>query len=219
MKTHEQGLESDLYPNIDDLKPILKSGSSDTACLDAVFELLTRSGRLLPLVKMMLMPEAWSKRSKIIPQAYRDMYNYLNSVIEPWDGPAAIAATDGNWIGRSTGAQVDFAVDGLEQTITVYTTRPDTLYGATFMVVAADSELAAKLVAGTSVEAEFKKYVESVKAASEGLLREWPQAATGVEKHYGYAFQWFGLALLIALLYVWFQIVRPRFKSKVTVAS
>ena len=102
MKTHEQGLESDLYPNIEDLKPILKSGSSDTACLDAVFELLTRSGRLLPLVKMMLMPEAWSKRSKIIPQAYRDMYNYLNSVIEPWDGPAAIAATDGNWILAAT---------------------------------------------------------------------------------------------------------------------
>jgi surfeit locus 1 family protein len=50
--------------------------------------------------------------------------------------------------------------------------------------------------------------------ASDGLLREWPQAATGVEKHYGYAFQWFGLALLIALLYVWFQIVRPRLKSK-----
>lgn len=102
MKTHEQGLESNLYPNIDDLKPILKSGSSDTACLDAVFELLTRSGRSLPLVKMMLMPEAWSKRSKIIPQAYRDMYNYLNSVIEPWDGPAAIAATDGNWILAAT---------------------------------------------------------------------------------------------------------------------
>jgi surfeit locus 1 family protein len=53
-------------------------------------------------------------------------------------------------------------------------------------------------------------------AASEGLLREWPQAATGVDKHYGYAFQWFGLALLIALLYVWFQIVRPRLKSKVS---
>jgi leucyl-tRNA synthetase len=72
-----------------------------------------------------------------------------------------------NWIGRSTGAQVDFAVDGSDQSITVYTTRPDTLYGATFMVVAADSELAAKLVAGTDVEAEFKKYVESVKAASD----------------------------------------------------
>ena len=46
--------------------------------------------------------------------------------------------------------------------------------------------------------------------ASEGLLREWPQVATGVEKHQGYAFQWFGLSALIALLYVWFQIVQPR---------
>jgi leucyl-tRNA synthetase len=72
-----------------------------------------------------------------------------------------------NWIGRSTGAQVDFKVDGLDQQITVYTTRPDTLYGATFMVVAADSELAAKLVAQTPVEAEFKKYLESVKAVSD----------------------------------------------------
>lgn len=47
-------------------------------------------------------------------------------------------------------------------------------------------------------------------AASEGLLREWPVVASGVEKHHGYAFQWFGLSGLIALLYVWFQIVQPR---------
>jgi surfeit locus 1 family protein len=40
------------------------------------------------------------------------------------------------------------------------------------------------------------------------LQRDWPKANTGVEKHYGYAFQWFGLAALIAILYVWFQIVR-----------
>ena len=45
---------------------------------------------------------------------------------------------------------------------------------------------------------------------SEGLLREWPVVASGVEKHHGYAFQWFGLSGLIALLYVWFQIVQPR---------
>lgn len=45
---------------------------------------------------------------------------------------------------------------------------------------------------------------------SEGLLREWPVVASGVDKHYGYAFQWFGLSGLIALLYVWFQIVQPR---------
>ena len=49
--------------------------------------------------------------------------------------------------------------------------------------------------------------------ALEGLLRDWPVAATGVEKHHGYAFQWFGLSALIALLYVWFQIVQPRRKQ------
>ena len=81
--------------------------------------------------------------------------------------PEKVLQMQRNWIGRSTGAQVDFAVDGLDQIITVYTTRPDTLYGATFMVVAADSDLAARLVVGTSVEAEFKTYVETVKAASD----------------------------------------------------
>ena len=48
-------------------------------------------------------------------------------------------------------------------------------------------------------------------AASEGLLRQWPEPATGADKNYGYAFQWFGLAGLIAILYVWFQIVRRFF--------
>ena len=51
-------------------------------------------------------------------------------------------------------------------------------------------------------------------AASDGLLREWPVVASGVEKHHGYAFQWFGLSALIALLYVWFQIVQPRRKKR-----
>ena len=52
--------------------------------------------------------------------------------------------------------------------------------------------------------------VQQTGAASEGLLREWPAIASGVEKHHGYAFQWFGLSALMALLYVWFQIVKPR---------
>jgi surfeit locus 1 family protein len=50
--------------------------------------------------------------------------------------------------------------------------------------------------------------------ASEGLLREWPVVTSGVAKHHGYAFQWFGLSALIALLYVWFQIVQPRYKKR-----
>lgn len=48
---------------------------------------------------------------------------------------------------------------------------------------------------------------------ADGLARNWPKVSTGVEKHYGYAFQWFGLSALIAVLYVWFQIVR-RFKRR-----
>ena len=54
--------------------------------------------------------------------------------------------------------------------------------------------------------------VQQSGVTSEGLLREWPQVASGVEKHYGYAFQWFALSALISILYVWFQIVR-RFKK------
>ena len=81
--------------------------------------------------------------------------------------PEKVLLMQRNWIGRSTGAQVDFAIDGSDKKITVYTTRPDTLYGATFMVVAADSTLAADLVANTPVEAEFKKYLETVKSASD----------------------------------------------------
>lgn len=48
-------------------------------------------------------------------------------------------------------------------------------------------------------------------AASEGLLREWPAINLGVEKHYGYALQWFGMAAVLALLYLWYQIVKPYF--------
>ena len=49
-------------------------------------------------------------------------------------------------------------------------------------------------------------------AAADTLLRQWPAAATGVAKHYGYAFQWFGLSALVIILYVWFQLVQPRAK-------
>jgi leucyl-tRNA synthetase len=81
--------------------------------------------------------------------------------------PDKVLTMQRNWIGRSTGANVDFVIEGREKPITIYTTRPDTLFGATFMVVAVDSELAAELVVGTGVETEFAKYLETVKAASD----------------------------------------------------
>ena len=122
---------------------------------------------------------------KKLNQWYLKITDYADRLLDDMDQlegkwPEKVLLMQRNWIGRSTGAQVDFEVEAFDQKITVYTTRPDTLYGATFMVVAADSELAAKLVAGSEVEGEFKKYVESVKAASDIDRLATDRAKTGV---------------------------------------
>ena len=81
--------------------------------------------------------------------------------------PEKVLMMQRNWIGRSQGANVQFVIEGRTEPVTIYTTRPDTLYGATFMVVAADSALAAELASGTPVEKEFTSYLEKIKAASD----------------------------------------------------
>lgn len=80
----------------EDIKPVIPAGASDTAALDAVFEAICRSGRDAPTAKLMLVPEAW-QLVDAMPQKHLDMYKYLASVMEPWDGPAALAMTDGRW--------------------------------------------------------------------------------------------------------------------------
>ena len=81
--------------------------------------------------------------------------------------PDKVLMMQRNWIGRSQGADVQFNIEGRTEPVTIYTTRPDTLYGATFMVVAADSALATELATGSAVEGEFKAYLEKIKAASD----------------------------------------------------
>ena len=83
--------------------------------------------------------------------------------------PDKVLTMQRNWIGRSTGAEVNFVVEGRDEPITVYTTRPDTLFGATFFVVAADSDLAAELASEASpeVQAAFDAYLEEVKATAD----------------------------------------------------
>ena len=98
MKIHEQDMNSKLFKDIEDLKPVIASGNSDSAALDNVFELLVRSGKSVPLTKLMLIPDAWSKRRRTVSKSHQQLFNFLNSTIEPWDGPAAIAATDGKRI-------------------------------------------------------------------------------------------------------------------------
>ncbi|RKF13435.1 glutamate synthase large subunit [Roseovarius spongiae] len=99
MRSHEIRMASSAFGDLaEDIKPIIAGGSSDSAALDAVFEVLVRAGRSAPMAKTMMVPEAWSKQAEDLPQAWRDMYSYCNSVMEPWDGPAALAMTDGRWV-------------------------------------------------------------------------------------------------------------------------
>jgi len=94
--------------------------------------------------------------------------------------PEKVLTMQRNWIGKSTGAEVKFEIEGRGEPVVIYTTRPDTLYGATFMVVAVDSELARELVAGTSVESKFNEYFDSVKAASDIDRLSTERAKSGV---------------------------------------
>ena len=99
--------------------------------------------------------------------------------------PEKVLMMQRNWIGRSIGAEVKFVIEGRDEPVTIYTTRPDTLYGATFMVVAADSALAAELVSGSKVEGEFNKYLESVKAATDidRLATDRPKSGIFLERY------------------------------------
>jgi len=98
MKSHEIRMASEAFGEEDaDIKPVIQIGSSDSAALDQTFELIVRAGRSAAMAKALLIPEAWSKRTTVMPAGHRALYEYCNAVMEPWDGPAAIAAFDGRW--------------------------------------------------------------------------------------------------------------------------
>lgn len=99
MRAREALLESDLIPgDMNRLFPVCDPLGSDTASFDEVLELLHLGGRSLPHAVMMMIPEAWENDDDMDP-ARRAFYEFHSSVMEPWDGPAAIAFTDGNQIG------------------------------------------------------------------------------------------------------------------------
>jgi glutamate synthase (NADPH/NADH) large chain len=98
MKAHETRMATPVYgEQMEVMKPIVQPGGSDSAALDNVFEAMVGVGRDLPMVKALLIPDTWAGRATM-PQAHRDFYSYCNSVMEPWDGPAAICAFAGNWV-------------------------------------------------------------------------------------------------------------------------
>jgi glutamate synthase domain-containing protein 2/glutamate synthase domain-containing protein 1/glutamate synthase domain-containing protein 3 len=101
MAARQPILESPLFgPDIRKLMPVVQPNSSDSSTLDNVVELLTLSGRSLPHVMAMLIPEAWDADKTMAPEK-RAFYEYHASLMEPWDGPAAVAFTDGKMIGAT----------------------------------------------------------------------------------------------------------------------
>ena len=129
---------------------------------------------------------------KKLTQWYFKITDYADRLIDdmtPLEGhwPDRVLAMQRNWIGRSHGADVTFAIEGREQPITVFTTRPDTLYGATFFVVAVDSDLAAELAAEApdDVQQAFGDYLATVRQASdiERLATDRPKTGVFLARH------------------------------------
>jgi len=111
---------------------------------------------------------------KALTQWFFKVTEYADRLLDDLDTlegnwPSKVLSMQRNWIGRSYGADVEFAIEGRDEPVTVYTTRPDTLFGATFMVVAADAALAAELVSGSSpeIQAEFATYLDKVKQSND----------------------------------------------------
>ena len=145
------------------------------------------------LANEQVLPDGTSERSGAIvvkkkkTQWYLKITDYadrllddLNQLEGSW--PSKVIAMQRNWIGRSTGAEVDFEVEGFDRKVTVFTTRPDTLYGASFMVVAPDSDLAADLVADATddIKAGFADYLEQVQKSTEIERQDATREKTGV---------------------------------------
>jgi leucyl-tRNA synthetase len=93
--------------------------------------------------------------------------------------PDRVLLMQRNWIGRSEGAEVRFTVEGRDEPVTVFTTRPDTLYGATFFVVAADSPLAEQICAPDRLP-ELRAYVEQVRKLTDIERQSTEREKTGV---------------------------------------
>lgn len=145
------------------------------------------------LANEQVLPDGTSERSgavvvkKKLTQWYFKITEYADRLLDDLDRlegkwPAKVLQMQRNWIGRSHGADVDFAIEGRDEPVTVFTTRPDTLWGATFMVVAPESDLAAELAAGSSAEVQqaFAEYLTEVQKKTEIERQDTDRPKTGV---------------------------------------
>ena len=127
---------------------------------------------------------------KKLNQWYLKITDYADRLLDDMKSlegawPEKVLMMQRNWIGRSQGAEVIFEIEGRAEPITIYTTRPDTLYGATFMVVAVDSALASELAAGGVIESRFNEYLEKTRLSSdiERLATDRPKSGVFLERY------------------------------------
>ncbi len=98
MRAREAILQSEVFPDIQDISPVVQPGMSDSASMDNVFEFLNLSGLSIPNAISVLIPESWNDRNPI-PDSLKAYYEYNSIYMEPWDGPAAVLFTDGRLAG------------------------------------------------------------------------------------------------------------------------
>ncbi len=145
------------------------------------------------LANEQVLPDGTSDRSgavvvkKKLTQWYFKITDYADRLLDDLNQlegfwPSKVLQMQRNWIGRSVGADIDFVIEGRKEPVTVFSTRPDTLYGATFFVVAPDSDLAAELAAGAepSVRMKFQDYLDQVQKASDIERQMTDRPKTGV---------------------------------------
>jgi leucyl-tRNA synthetase len=121
---------------------------------------------------------------RILTQWYFKITEYADRLLEDMAGleghwPDPVLLMQRNWIGRSEGAEVQFTIEGRDEPVTVFTTRPDTLYGATFFVIAADSPLAAEVCAPER-RAELEEYLAQVSKLTDIERQATEREKTGV---------------------------------------
>lgn len=121
---------------------------------------------------------------KYLSQWYLKITDYADRLLKNLDElpgwPDKVKMMQKNWIGRSTGAELEMNIKDTDKELTVYTTRPDTIFGVTFMVLAPEHPYVSELVAGTEYEEAAKAYIEECKHKSEIERTSLSKEKTGV---------------------------------------
>ncbi len=119
--------------------------------------------------------ECWRCDNKVLPREMNGWFfkitDYADELLEDltqlqgW--PEKVVSMQKNWIGRSQGAQIDFPIEGSDQSLTIFTTRPDTIYGATFMSVAPEHPLVKNICSESDNTKDIEAFVEKTSAAKQ----------------------------------------------------